>query len=38
MKRLKRFESFEAGMKAPKDIIDIYGETEDWILYGKRGF
>lgn len=21
-----------------KDIIDIYGETEDWILYGKRGF
>ncbi len=21
-----------------KDIIDIYGETEDWVLYGKRGF
>jgi phosphonate transport system ATP-binding protein len=21
-----------------KDIIDIYGETEEWILYGKRGF
>jgi phosphonate transport system ATP-binding protein len=21
-----------------KDIIDIYGETEDWILYGNRGF
>ncbi len=21
-----------------KDIVDIYGETEDWILYGKRGF
>jgi phosphonate transport system ATP-binding protein len=21
-----------------KDIIDIYGETEDWILYGKTGF
>jgi phosphonate transport system ATP-binding protein len=21
-----------------KDIIDIYGETEDWVLYGRRGF
>jgi phosphonate transport system ATP-binding protein len=21
-----------------RDVIDIYGETEDWILYGKRGF
>ena len=21
-----------------KDIIDIYGETEEWVLYGKRGF
>ena len=21
-----------------KDIIDIYGETKDWVLYGKRGF
>ena len=21
-----------------KDVIDIYGETEDWVLYGKRGF
>jgi len=21
-----------------KDIIDIYGETEDWVLYGKTGF
>lgn len=21
-----------------KDIVDIYGETEDWVLYGKRGF
>jgi len=21
-----------------KDIIEIYGETEDWVLYGKRGF
>jgi len=21
-----------------RDIVDIYGETEDWILYGKRGF
>lgn len=21
-----------------KDIVDIYGETEEWILYGKRGF
>jgi phosphonate transport system ATP-binding protein len=21
-----------------KDIIDIYGETDDWVLYGRRGF
>jgi phosphonate transport system ATP-binding protein len=21
-----------------KDIVDIYGETEEWVLYGKRGF
>jgi phosphonate transport system ATP-binding protein len=21
-----------------RDIVDIYGETEDWVLYGKRGF
>ena len=21
-----------------KDLIDIYGETDDWVLYGKRGF
>jgi len=21
-----------------KDIVDIYGETEDWVLYGKTGF
>ena len=21
-----------------KDVVDIYGETEDWVLYGKRGF
>jgi len=21
-----------------RDIVDIYGETEEWVLYGKRGF